>query len=202
MQHNQLPTGQTSSVLSSLRALSPRRVLSLKDAMQVAERQASKLLELSDIETWPTPSPVVMDLPKIRVSHDPDLSGSGMSFWNGACWVILLNPNEAPWRQRFTLMHEFKHIIDHPGSIYQSDIYMTAGQKAERVADYFAGCVLMPRRLVKKAWGDGCQSVYRLANRFDVSDQAMQFRLDQIGLTDPSKRPQLHPYPRIYRRAS
>lgn len=35
------------------------------------------------------------------------------SHWNGYEWIISIAEGDSPARQRFTLLHEFKHIIDH-----------------------------------------------------------------------------------------
>ena len=59
-------------------------------------------------------------------------------------------------RQRFSLFHEFKHIIDHP----TRDLIENE-EMAERVADYFAACVLMPKAWV--SWRTSC-SISRSRN--------------------------------------
>lgn len=55
----------------------------------------------------------------------------------------------------------------------------------EIVADYFAGCVLVPKRLLTAAYYGGIQSLRDLAQLFDVSQEAIAVRLAQVGLTDP-----------------
>jgi Zn-dependent peptidase ImmA (M78 family) len=83
------------------------------------------------------------------------------------------------------VLHEYKHIIDHSGpgirpsrSAYQRPV-------AEIVADYFAGCVLIPKRHLAAAYYDGIQNPADLAQLFDVSKEAIQVRLTQIGLAGP-----------------
>lgn len=130
------------STLARLRALCPKRDLQFSEALRVAELQASRLLELSDVGCWPVPSEVVSELPRIRLAYT-DLPTSGLSHWDGEAWAIFLNEDEPPTRQRFTLLHEFKHIVDHGrnGQLYRGSHRVTAGQQAEQAADYFAGCV-------------------------------------------------------------
>jgi Zn-dependent peptidase ImmA (M78 family) len=41
---------------------------------------------------------------------------------------------------------------------------------------------------LKRAWVEGPQDLRKLARRFDVSVQAMQVRLLQVGLIEPSPR--------------
>jgi Zn-dependent peptidase ImmA (M78 family) len=128
------------------------------------------------------------------VEHDPDLAGiaaSGSSHWDWQrrSWIISLNPDEPATRNRFTLIHEYKHIIDHGSSgIHQTKASIRPLQ--EIVADYFAGCVLMPKRLLKAAYCDGIQRPADLAELFDVSEAAVHVRLDQIGLTEQVPRTQ------------
>lgn len=93
-----------------------------------------------------------------------------LSSGNGR-WVVAINSSE-PWtRQRFSLAHELFHIHD----------------KGERLADYFAGVALMPKPLVKRYVGRGERPTH-LALRFGVSPRAMNVRLHQLGLTDPTPR--------------
>lgn len=177
------------SVLASLRGMFPERSLRFSEALRVAELQATRLLQLSYIETMPVPHEIVTELPHIRVKSR-ELPTSGLSYWEGDAWVICLNRREPITRQRFTLLHEFKHIVDHgrTQALYHQAGRQTAEQQAEQTADYFAGCVLMPRKDVKRAWGQGIQRLRDLAQYFDVSERAIEVRLAQIGLTDETAR--------------
>lgn len=188
--HHTNPEGGT-SVLANLRSLIPNRRLHLSEALRIAELQANRLLELRNALDVPVPTTVVTGLPRIAVEHDTDLpanAASGSSHWNWQrrSWIICLNPTEPPTRQRFTLFHEYKHILDHGSpSILPTPTHMNGSKPAEEiVADYFAGCVLMPKRLVKAAYYDGIQRPADLAELFDVSEAAMQVRLSQLGLSD------------------
>jgi Zn-dependent peptidase ImmA (M78 family) len=177
------------SVLSSLRGLIPMRRCRFDEALRIAELQAARLQELTRVETAPIPNEIVSELPRIQVTYR-DIPTSGLSYWDGQNWVIALNRSE-PWtRQRFTLLHEYKHIMDHGSikSLYPGGRGRTPEQQAEQAADYFAGCVLMPRRLMKQAWGSGLQTPGRLARHFETSERAVAVRLAQIGLTDNATR--------------
>jgi len=189
MNNNHNETPRTPSVLASLRALIPIRPLDFAEALQIAELQAARLLELHDITDWPVPSAVVTDLPRIQVVRR-DLPTSGMSYWNGRTWVIALNASEPATRQRFTLLHEYKHIIDHGSTdrLYAGQGRNDADRQAELAADYFAACALMPKRLIKSAWGEGLQRPTMLGHFFDVSPRAMDVRLHQLGLVDERDR--------------
>ncbi len=180
------------SVLRVLRDLMPQRVLSYAEALQRAEMQASRLLSLQQVSGPDVPAEVVTELRRLRVVHAPDLPVSGSAHWDGYAWVISLNANDYEQRRRFSLMHEFKHVLDHPTRhLIQGDrrLTMSAEQMAEKVADYFAACVLMPRVWVKDAFCNrSVQNTTNLARLFRVSPSAMNFRLAQLGLTGPARR--------------
>ena len=131
------------------------------------------------------------ELPRIAVRIDCDLPVSGSAHWDGSRWVITLNGADGRLRRRFSLMHEFKHIIDHTtkGYLYGTGIAVEAAERSERAADYFAACLLMPKQYVKRLWGQGVQRPQQLARHFDVSVQALRYRLDQCGLTDRRRCP-------------
>ncbi|MDQ2838352.1 MAG: ImmA/IrrE family metallo-endopeptidase [Actinomycetota bacterium] len=186
--HHTNPEGGT-SVLASLRSLIPNRHLHLSEALRIAELQAGRLLELRGALDVPVPTTVVTGLPRVSVEHDTELptdAASGSSHWNWqrGSWIICLNPTEPRTRRRFTLFHEYKHILDHGSPGIAATPGRTTRQKPveEIVADYFAGCVLMPKRLVKTAYFDGIQRTADLAELFDVSQAAVQVRLNQLGL--------------------
>ena len=182
---------QGRSVLASLRALIPPRPLSFSEALQIAELQANRLLSLTGVTDAPLPSETISELPRIRLAYR-DLPTSGLSYWDGRArsWVICLNAAEPPTRQRFTLLHEYKHIVDHGAAdrLYPDSGRQTAGDRAEQAADYFAGCTLMPKRLLKRAWGQGLQRPAALARHFGVSERAIEVRLAQLGLSEPRSR--------------
>ena len=80
---------------------------------------------------------------------------------------------------------EFKHVLDDP-VIERLFSHLPAGQRqerAERLCNYFAACLLMPRPWVKHDWCSGLQNVRSLARRYYVSPEAMTTRLSELGLT-------------------
>ncbi len=174
------------SVLAHLRGLVPRRPLSSYEALRIAELQANRLLEHFQIPSGPVPSEIVSELPRIKVVRETNLPISGAAHWDGRNWLITLSADEHPLRQRFSLMHEFKHVIDHTTKhyMYRDTTFQTAAVQAERVADYFAACLLMPKRVVKGFWFQPQQSIDGLAARLRVSPAALRYRLDQLGLTE------------------
>jgi len=184
------PTTTNESVLRTLRSLIPARVLTYAEALQRAELQAGRLLSLHGVRTPSVPIEIVTELPRIRVEQNYDLPVSGSAHWDSGYWVISVNAGEFLLRQRFSVMHEFKHVLDHPTRhLIRGDHKLSADDMAEKVADYFAACVLMPRAWVKSAfYNERVQSVEALAEMFQVSPKAMSFRLTQLGLTTQADR--------------
>lgn len=174
------------SILTELRSLTPIRPLRFAEGLRIAELQAARLLAAAGVEDGPVPESVITDLPRIQVERLYPLGVSGFSQWAKGRWLIVLNGGEVPTRQRFSLAHEFKHVLDSPyiAALYPADMGQSADDRAERICDHFAGCLLMPRPWVKRAWAQGMQDADRLAAHFDVSRPAMEVRLRQIGLTE------------------
>ena len=173
--------------MAVLRAKAPRRALRSAEAAQVAEWQATALLELAQLQAPPTPSHLISELPRVLVRTDDDLPVSGCTSWQAGRWLIVLNGSEPLVRQRFSLAHEYKHVIDHRfrDVLYVDRPGLSAAAQAERAADCFAACLLMPRNWVKQAWADGHQHLHGLSglcHLFNVSAPAMARRLDDLGL--------------------
>jgi hypothetical protein len=182
------------SVLFQLRQLTPRRPLSHGEALRIAELQANRLLEAAGIDSPGTPSELIAGLPFVEVVLRDDLPVSGLTDWYKPRWLILLNGLEPEVRRRFSLMHEFKHILDHPyiDFLYPGTWSNDSERRGELVADYFAACLLMPKRLVKRSFGQGHQQLTELAAEFGVSTVAMNFRLQQLGLLERVQRCERH----------
>jgi Zn-dependent peptidase ImmA (M78 family) len=177
---------RTASVLGALRAIAPTREnVTYAESLRIAELQANKLLNLSKLTEPPVPSEIITTLPKLSIEYIKSLA-SGASFWDKRrrTWVIQLSRSDSTCRCRFTLAHEFKHIIDHGRQhlLYSGTRRTSAETQAERAADYFSGCLLVPRRLLARAWRNGTHKSSELSRLFHVSEQAIIVRLRQTGL--------------------
>lgn len=177
-------------VIPSLRDLVPIRALTTVEALRVAELQATRLLELVGVAEPPVPEQAIAGLPRVQVERITPSPVSGATQWSRGRWLIVVNGAETIGRQRFSLAHEFKHVLDNPfiAVLYPDQRGMSGHDRAEQVCDYFAACLLMPRRWVKRQWTGGNQDLRRLSRRFDVSAMAMQVRLRQVGLAGPGQR--------------
>ncbi len=175
--------------IAALRDMVPIRPLDRIEAMRIAELQAKRLLELSNVTAPPVPDSVIADLPFIQVERFASLPVSGAARWASQRWVILLNSSEPYGRQRFSLAHELKHILDHRFAevIYGSIPLSEREHSIERICDYFAGCLLMPRSWLLHASMSGDRSARDLASRFETSEIAIRVRLQQIGVADAAR---------------
>jgi Zn-dependent peptidase ImmA (M78 family) len=175
------------STLTQLRDLVPLRRLSAAEALRVAEAQANRLLRLSGRTEPPAGEDIIAELPGIEIQRAATASAQAAAEWSHGRWLILLNAAETRGRQRFSLAHEFKHILDHPfATILYPGRSEGRSELAEQVCDYFAACLLMPRRWLRRAWAEGVRDSHVLARRFGVTPQAVKVRLLQVGLIEPT----------------
>lgn len=188
---------ETTSTLAEVRALMPLRRLTLSEAFTIAELQATKLLELLGIEGPAVDVARLAELPKIDVQVQPRYrmpSLAGFSQWVDGRWLIVVNRDSVPGRRRFTLAHEFKHVLDHR-AMKVTYSHLGRGdqrkhdQQIELICNYFAACLLMPRPWVKRAWAQGFQDEVALAELFKVSTEAMHNRLIHLGFIGDDRRP-------------
>lgn len=182
---------QATSIIHQLRALVPVRPLTEREAKSLAERQAIILLELLGQHRPAVDVGLIAQLPKIEVRVEPNLHQggiSGFSQWSRGRWLIVVNRSDSATRRRFTLSHELKHILDHPFAkvVYSklNDVEAERERIIERICDYFAGCLLVPRNWLKQAWSNGIQNRAALAALFNVSEAAIGVRLQQTGIVE------------------
>lgn len=163
------------------------------------ENYSEKILKDYDIEALPVNPQEIAEYHGIIV-QEADL-GEGVS---GAIVVkkgkakIGYNPAEVEHRQRFTIAHELGHYLLHRDKMEMfidktfyalRDENSSKGEyKMEREANAFAAALLMPRSLVireaKKLDFDllDDKKLRKLADKFDVSTQAMSFRLANLNI--------------------
>lgn len=102
--------------------------------------------------------------------------------------TIMLNAADSPNRKRFSCAHEIGHFVrrrEQPEKYeyvdYRAGLASTGSDPEEVYANQFAACLLMPEAEVRAAHRQGLDDL-DMAIRFDVSREAMQFRLRNLGL--------------------
>ena len=129
---------------------------------------------------------------------------SGMLFREADRVVIGVNSSDSLVRQRFTIAHEIGHFKLHQNPVYvdtladimmRNDLSGKAVDRKEIEANTFAAELLMPTKMIRQAHLEeravlldqfGAvpdeELVDKLSLRFDVSSQAMTFRLANLKL--------------------
>ena len=96
-------------------------------------------------------------------------------------WVIHLNSNSSPDVTHFTAFHEGFHIICGNSGL----AFKKAGERykevSERLADYFAASILMPRNYIYELWPE-VKSVIQMANIFGVPQPIMSDWLTRLRI--------------------
>lgn len=135
-----------------------------------------------------------------RVALDDDLSG--LIYIDGQRPIIGVNSRHHPNRRRFTLAHELGHFVLHSdalaGQVHvdrgfrvlmrdQKSASGTDGREIE--ANQFAAELLMPKAFIlaeisrrKIAFLDENAPLGAIAKKFQVSEQALQFRMLNLDL--------------------
>jgi hypothetical protein len=124
--------------------------------------------------------------------RDPDADGERI--------VIGVNDDDAPVRQRFTIAHELGHLrLGHNEQLFvDHDLRVNLrapkleghGGNDERQANSFAAALLMPEQMVRRVATELSEGrrpsdetlVSLVADHFEVSRQAMSYRLLNLGL--------------------
>ena len=152
---------------------------------QLVERLANKYIEQSTITQPPVPAQII---DTFDIERPVEIRPVSLKAYQGAVWytddrwVIHLNSQEPLGSQRITLFHEIFHIIAHAKS---TPVFRQRGARGgffnELLADYFAGCILTPRKWVLGKWAE-VKELKRIAEIFQVTELTMWFRLKRMHL--------------------
>ena len=163
-----------------------------------SEREAGRLIKRLNVTKAPIDVEAIAKSLGISVNYeklDSDVSGV-MLLENGKAKVAI-NQSQHRNRQRFTLAHEIGHLLLHAKGDrvfvdrrFFRNAASSKGELREEIqANAFAASLLMPSALVDKYIDadDGITDidVFRLATRFEVSEQAMTLRLVKLDYIEP-----------------
>jgi Zn-dependent peptidase ImmA (M78 family) len=165
-----------------------------------AEREAAALIERFAVEQPPVPLEKIARGLGAEIRYESlagDLSGALYRSQNGAP-VIGVNDWHAEVRQRFTIAHELGHLQLHRETLFVDGVLKRNAESSMAIsareieANAFAAELLMPRGLLVEQLearlptgrpADPKRVVRQLAGLFEVSEQAMQYRLVNLGFT-------------------
>jgi Zn-dependent peptidase ImmA (M78 family)/DNA-binding XRE family transcriptional regulator len=154
-------------------------------------RAARALVEKADVDEPPIDVYEVARGCGVQVlqwAFDESISGLLLDFDGRA--VIGVNKRHPLVRRRFTIAHELGHFVLHHGERFHLDLTSSTSwhgdppgydSNLERLANAFAAELLMPATWMVEHGQHG-ESAASLARRFRVSQEAMGFRLVNLGL--------------------
>lgn len=175
----------------------------------IIEAAAQEVLDLTGIARVPVPVDVVACRLGLTLEATPLGEGvSGVLVVNDDSATIGYNSAQHPVRQRFSIAHELGHYKLHKGETDAPRVFITTtryvavflrneessrGEKRREIeANRFAAALLMPapliRQEVSKPHYDNLSDEELcdiLADRFQVSVQAMSIRLTSLGILEP-----------------
>jgi Zn-dependent peptidase ImmA (M78 family) len=175
--------------------------------MKKADRAALRTLESHDALSAPVDVEALARALGAEVRRQPfDGNVSGMLLRDGRRVLIGLNKSHSERRQRFSIAHELGHLVlhrgkplfvDHTVRVNLRDNRSATGTEEEEIeANAFAAQLLMPEPLVRSEVEKARdrmggpltdeQLMDALAAQFNVSPQAMGFRLINLGIIDPA----------------
>jgi Zn-dependent peptidase ImmA (M78 family) len=161
------------------------------------EDEANRILTQHGLNSLPVDLITLANQEGIKV-HNAKFSEdqiSAMIAKRGTNITILVNQSDHPNRKRFSIAHELGHHFLHlleDGEIIDTEIDLFRGefsgestvkQRSKEIeANQFASALLMPADLVKKYYSEKTIDLSELARLFRVSEEAMGYRITQLGL--------------------
>ena len=110
---------------------------------------------------------------------------SACTFTIGNRHVIVYNPISSPGRTQSDIAHEVSHImLGHKMKTVETVAgltFFTCDAEEEQEANWLAGCLLLPRRLLYLAARKGLRAP-EIAMAYNVSEQMAAFRLRTTGV--------------------
>lgn len=106
---------------------------------------------------------------QVEISEDPPRA------------TICVRRGDPPVRRRFTIAHEIGHLMLHREERAHRAVVFE-GDPKERQANDYAANLLMPAFMVRQYAVAAGYDARRLARLFQVSEQAMKYRLDNLGI--------------------
>jgi len=176
------------------------RVVEKKPSKESIARQAREVLKRHNLYQVPVDPVAVANALGVKVHNamftDPNISGVIAS--SGGTSVVYVKKEDSNTRKRFTIGHEVGHHLLHVDSMGDCEIvdsalnfrpaasatdfdYWDDEMRREWEANLFAACLLMDEELLRGEVGG--KSVEDLALQFQVSEQAMRIRLEQLGVS-------------------
>ncbi len=161
------------------------------------EDRSREVLKLHHLMTIPIDPVVLAHREGIKINNAKFTDGNvvGMIIKCGDEVSMFVNQNDPPFRKRFTIAHELGHhflhmtqdgeFVDKDANLFRrqpsDNVQVTQARRLEIQANMFAASLLMPQDEVQRYWLER-NSLEDLAKIFHVSEEAMGYRIDSLGL--------------------
>lgn len=162
------------------------------------ERRANDLLRDHGVTEPPVDVEALAKALGISVSYERlEKDVSGLLLVENGVAKVAINDAHHLNRRRFTLAHEIGHVLLHAKGYrvfvdrrFFRNEWSSKGELREEIeANAFAAALLMPQSLIEQRLeadsGITDVDVFRLATRFQVSEQAMALRLVKLKYIEP-----------------
>ena len=158
---------------------------------------AEHLLSEGKVKRPPIPVSKLATLSGATIRSGPlPMELSGFLVRRGKSTILGVNSLHARQRQRFTIAHEIGHLLLHPHNdhvdrgisfYFRNERSSQAEVRGEIEANQFAADLLMPKSMIDDLMLKPVDlmdeaAVGTLASTFDVSAQALTYRLTNLGL--------------------
>ena len=160
--------------------------------MKIIENKAEKVLSGLNIKSAPVDVFKIANELGIMVRKAASKKFSGLIFRKNETAFIAISSNESSVRQRFTVAHELGPYIMHPNKEtfieFRDNEENIKRDRNEIQANQFAAALLMPKKMIEKdvkTFEDmevTENTIKILASKYDVSEQAMTYRLINLNL--------------------
>lgn len=158
------------------------------------ESAANYILTLAGVVKPPVPVYQVAEqlhIPVFEWDFPDEISGAFVYLQETA--AIAINQDHPGTRQRFTVGHELGHFVFSADQGLFVDLLSREGMPAleessdpreERNANWFAADLLMPAKWVRRDVREHGVNLALLSQQYDVSEQALWFRIQALHLAD------------------
>jgi Zn-dependent peptidase ImmA (M78 family) len=160
--------------------------------LEKIEAHSERILRALNIKTLPIPVEEIAYRFQIKISRAPNKDFSGMLIRKNGHALIGVSSSESNVRQRFTIAHELGHYFLHENKDafidYRDNKKEIMRTPREKQANMFAAALLMPRLILLRDFkalarkGFSEEELETLASQYEVSEDAMRFRLMNLHL--------------------
>jgi Zn-dependent peptidase ImmA (M78 family) len=175
-----------------------RRAALAAPMRRAAEAAAERLLNKHKVLLVPVPVETLVESEGVVLVEIADPRKPEGQFLPSQNTIVVNRHRRRRTRERYTVAHELGHFClnHHHGDAADSLLRALLDDEVaegldpcrpglpaiEQEANAFASALLMPAASVREAWKGGCTDLRVLADRFDVSAEAMTWRVGRLRL--------------------